>query len=329
MANTLATTLTGHRLIDYARSQGGRPVLGVAGYDQEPALSFINEIVQRIMNKDNPWKWNSYPFPPFFTQPYQQDYATSISQNTIGWLESCTMIQQNTNDQPPPQPPVRAVARILPTSSCGNPTEICWIANRNGQFGQWPGNSVFYQNPLNALGGGPGSNLFTSIVDPNGNIQNLTQYGTTMASGTPAWPAANAQAGTQTQDGSVVWTVQDPNGVALRVNFLATYGSVVWQLLPFYQQKPPIIKSLGQTLDPIPYDLEYLVRQGFLLFCTRNKKTFASEMAQWMEDVKEAMEASDREPQEFGMYPAEPITGAPNPGSFTYPGWPGWTNSGV
>jgi hypothetical protein len=330
MPNTNSSTLNTQNLIDYARVFDWTvPTVGLAGYDDEPALSFAQIIVQQIMNKNDPWKWNSYRFPAFFTSPYQQDFPTSISQNLMGWLEGATIIQQNNNSQPIPQPPIRAVARLQPTSLCGTPSEVCWILNRNAITGLWPGANVAYQNPLASLGGGPGSNPLTAITDTNGNIQVVTTYGVT-GNTQPSWPAANTAAGTVTNDGTVRWTVQDPNGVAIRVNAIASNGSVVWQVLPVYQQKPPTISSLSSTFAPIPDDLEYLIKQGFLALCWKksDKKTFQIEYAQWLADIKDALGASDRETQDFGISPSEPITGGSGLGGYSYPGWQGWSNSG-
>ncbi len=55
---------------------------------------------------------------------------------------------------------------------------------------------------------------------------------------------------------------------------------------------------------------------------------FQVEFAQWMQNIQTAMGASDRELQEFGFYPAEPIQGGAGSGNSGYPGWQGWSNSG-
>jgi hypothetical protein len=101
-----------------------------------------------------------------------------------------------------------------------------------------------------------------------------------------------------------------------------------------YQQKPPNITSLGQTISPIPDDLSYLVKQGFLTFCYKqvDNAKFKEEFAQWMADIQEAMGASDREYQEFGFSPSEGIatgSGGQNTGGSGYPGWPGWSSDGT
>ncbi len=329
MPNTVSSTLNAQQLLDYARCFPWTvPVLGEAGFSQEPAVSFLDDIVKKVMAKANPWKWNQFPAPSFLTQPYQQDYPTSISQNIFGWGMNCTMIDiNNENSEPPVQPPIWFCQNLLPTSSCGNPTKICWIKNSLAITGNWPGPSVPYQNPLYAFGGGPGNNPFTAITDPNGNIQVLTQYGVTGTT-PPTWPAADAPAGTITADGSVVWTVQDPNGIAFRLDRIATYGSQVWQIHPVYQQKPPNITSLTQSIDPIPDDLSYLIKQGFLAYCYQqiDSAKFKEQFELWMEAIRTAMEASDREPQEFGFYPAQSLQGGGTTGQYGYPGWLGWSS---
>ena len=330
------SSLTPQILIDYARAAlpQSTPVLGVGGYSTEPALSYCDDIIKKIMAKKNPWKWNMIPAAPFYTQPYQQDYPTSISQIYFGWLQSATMIDiNNSTNQPPIQPPIMAVARILPTSTCGYPTSMCWVPNNMAITGQWPGPSVVYVNPLTSQGGGPSNNPFTAITDPNGNIQVVTTYGVTTSNASgPTWPAALATPGTITQDGTVQWTLQDPNGVAFRVDRLATFNSNVWQMKGVYQQKAPNITSLQQTFMPVPDDLDFLIKQGFLAYCQKlvdKGANFRTEYAQWLEDMNELMGASDREDQEFGMFPAEPITGGgPQVGGYGYPGWQGWTSDG-
>jgi len=331
--NTSSSTISPQTLIKYARTfDWCTPVVGEVGYTTEPALSFSNDIMQKIIAMNNPWKWNSYAIPVFYSQPYQQDYPTSISQDSLGWLESGTFIDINNTSTPKPQPQIQAVARLQPTFICGIPTQVCWIPNRNATLGTWPGNNITYTNPLQSAGGGPGNNPLTAILDPNGNIQVVTTYGVTLATGTPTWPAAVAAAGTTTSDGTVTWTVQDPNGVAFRLDRLATNNSNVWEFHLFYQQKAPLILTLGQTFAPIPDDLGYLLRQGFLTMCYKkaDKNTFQTEFQQWLMSIQDALVESDREIQTFGISPLDPIQGggAGTGGGYGYPGWPGWSSNG-
>src|SRR5277367_6088434 len=177
------SNLNAQQLIDYARVfSWTTPIVGVSGYSTEPAVSFLDDIVKKILAKSNPWKWNEIKAPIFYTQPYQQDYPTSISQSVMGWLSACTMVDVNDaiTEQPPIQPPVNCVARLQPSSALGNPSKICWITNAmaitgqtSGPFAglQWPGPGIQYINPLTSQGGGPSNNPNTAITDLNGNIQ--------------------------------------------------------------------------------------------------------------------------------------------------------------
>lgn len=337
MPSTVASTLNAQLLIDYARTfPWTRPTLGLAGYSTQPAVSFLDEVVKKILSKTNPWKWNADKFPVIETQPYQQDYPTSISQNNLGWLQAAVIADINNTANPIPILPINTVDKLLPTMITGRPQKVAWVTNSIAQTAIWgrgrpgdPGPNVPYTNPLVLNGGGPGRNPLTAITDPNGNVLVVTGYGVTGS--TPPSASSNAPAGTTVIDGTVTWTVQDPNGVALRVDALATFQSVVWELRVLFQKKPPNITTLQQTIAPIPDDLNYLVKQGFLAFCTKqtNRADFPAEYAQWLADIEEAMGSSDREYQEFGFYPAQPIQGGGseggNAGTWGYPGWPGWS----
>lgn len=330
MASTNGSTLTGRAVVAYARTfKWTTPVLGVSGWADEPAVSFLDDIMKKIMAKANPWPWNEVVPAPFFTQPYQQDYPTSISQNDLGWLQSAVMLDVN-NVTPDSEnlPPLQVVQRLLPMWNPGVPTKLAWLPNSSAQLASWPGAGTFFQNPLVSQGGGPGSNPPTAIRDPNGNIQVVTTYGTT-GSG-PTWPDAGADAGATTTDGSVVWTVQDPNGVTFRLDFIASFGSNVWQIMPTFQAKAQPVTRLGQNFAPIPDDLSYLIKSGFLAYCYQqvDHAKFQIAYAEWQAAIKEALGASDREDQEFGFYPADAIQSGSGTAGYDYGGWPGNSTQG-
>lgn len=327
------STLTPQGLVNYVRAfDFAIPTVGLAGYSAQPTLSFCNDIMQKLLAENNPWKFNSYVAPVFYSQPYQQDYPTTISSSVLSWLESGTFTDIN-NPAGTPQffakPPLQCVARLLPSYSLGIPSQVCWILNRNAVTASWPGANTVFQNPLISAGGGPGHNPITTITDANGNILIVTTYGTTGATA-PVLPANSVQ-GTTVMDGTVVWTVVDPLSVAFRLNRMASFNSNVWQFNITYQKKPPLITSLTQTFDPIPDEYQYLIKQGFLAYCYKkvDKKTFANEYSQWLEDVQAALIESDRETQTFGIYPAEPLQspgwGGSGAGTYGYPGWPNWS----
>lgn len=343
MANKIVSSYNTMNLIDYARTFPGTiKALGVAGYAIQPALSFADQVIKKILSKANPWKWNAYAAPVFYTQPFQQDYPTSITQETFGWMMNCVMLDINNpqaNTNLPIILPIEAVQYILPTFIAGFPRKLSWVPNSLAQTGTWgggtaglagnPGPNVAILNPLTSQGGGPNSNPVCAITDPNGNIQVVTTYGV-CGSTEPTWPAADAAAGTVTADGSVNWTVQDPLGIAWRVDLLGVYGSNVFEVHPIYQAAAPNLTTLKQTFAPIPDFMYYLVQQGFLVYCNKISAPaqFQEEYAQWEADIQLAMLSSDRERQEFGFYPESSIQGwGPNSGvgTFGYVGWPGWS----
>ena len=133
---------------------------------------------------------------------------------------------------------------------------------------------------------------------------------------------------TLTSPDGLQWTVQDPNGIAFRLDQVASFGSQVYQISPVYQLKPPNITSLSQTIAPIPDDLSYLVKRGFLAYCYEqvDHAKFTIAYAEWQAAIKEALGASDREDQEFGFYPADAMQSGTG-GGYDYVGWPGWSNS--
>lgn len=325
------STLTVQQLIDYARLfPGTNPAFGQVGYVDEPGLSFANDVIQKILAKSNPWKWNAAKIPAFQTQPYQQDYPTNLSQDEVGWLQAAVCVDINNTSTPKPMPPMTCVLGILPTFICNRPQKLSWIPNSLAQTGSWPGANTVYKDPLVSNGGGPGNNPVTAITDSNGNIQVVTTYGTT-GSVEPTWPVSTSVPGTTTTDGTVVWTLIDPFGVALRLDALATNNSVVWEIRALYQKKPPRITGLTQTFSPIPDDLNYLIKQGFLAFSYKqaDSNKFQQEYVQWLAAIQEALGSADRELTEFGFYPAEGVIGGSGAGGGAYypqgyVGWPGW-----
>lgn len=330
-----SSTLTPQMLIDYARTFDFTvPTVGLAGYSAQPTLSFCNDIMQKMLADNNPWKFNSYVAPVFYSQPYQQDFPTLMSSSTLGWLESATFTDINNPAGTPQfhiQPPLQCVARLLPNYRLGIPSQICWILNRNAQTASWPGPNSVFTNPLESKGGGPAQNSITTITDANGNILIVTTYGTTNSVNTPPVLPVNSAAGTTVTDGTVVWTAVDPLGIAFRLDAMATFNSNVWQFNITYQQKPPLITSLTQTFAPITDEYQYLIKQGFLAYCYKkvDKNTFKEEYAQWLEDMQDALIQSDREAQTFGIYPSDglqsPGSGSGGNGSYGYPGWPNWS----
>jgi hypothetical protein len=136
--------------------------MGIAGYTDQPALSYANDIINKILARSNPWKWNAAKVTPFLTQPYQQDYPTNICARDFGWLQTCVALDVNSTSTPRAILPMTCVQAMLPTFLTNRPSKLTWLYNSVCQTGSWPGPDTTYIDPLVANGGGPSSNRLTA-----------------------------------------------------------------------------------------------------------------------------------------------------------------------
>jgi len=306
----------------------------------EPALTIGNMVMAELCSRRYNWRWNSFNVPVFQTIGWQNDYA-SLNLTNLGWLESGVVIDINSTAIPKRKFKLEVVKDLQPTSdSYGRPFQVCWLNNANLQYGTWgsgaavpntnntgqlnPGPGVVYVNPLGVTV--TPQNPITQIIDPNGNLQVVTTYGT-CGSSTPVWPGSGANAGITTTDGTTVWTVVDPYGQGFRLQPIESSGGVVWQVILRAQFKPTRFTSLGQSINPIPDDFSHYFLQGFRAYCYQRspeaaiRKKFDAEYQLWLKAISDAEGQADREPESYGFYPTNDIMGGydyPNPG----PAWP-------
>lgn len=345
----MASTITLQQVVKSTRAYAElMPQLPASAWTQEPALTIANDVMQRILAQGMDWKWNRGYVPPFLTVGLQQDYVTQVAD--MGWLESADRIDinnstNNGNMAPKPIFSMESVRDIGRTSFQGYPFNCSYIPNSLAYLGQWYPNTIIgcsygvAQIPISPI---------QQFMDVNGNILFINSlvlglnintpgfsgapivlptpnpYGTTG----PLQPSAPAKsaAGVQVTDGTVTWTVADPNGYAIRVAPLPALSSLAWLVEPIYQRKPPQIISLQSTLAPIPDEYAYLFRQGFKTMCYEHagSKLFGSSFQQWEENLVVAVRAADREREDAVMYPSEGLmSGGPaRNGMPVGPGWP-------
>lgn len=299
------------------------PVLGTVGYAREPALTIANDVITEMCQPAFNWKWNRIAqnqLSPFYTISWQQDYPQLTA--NIQWIEHCEIVDINNTALPKPWWPCEAV-RDLPRVSTqfGRPGQICWLPNDQLVYGTWgatpglsgqnnPGPNIVITNPL----GQPStpSNPITQIVDPNGNLQLLTTYGTCGATA-PSWPASSSPVGTPTTDGTVVWTVISPKGRGFRLGPIPPQSGVVYLIVPVCQMRPPRYLTLDSMIDPVPDDYAKYFRQGFVAHCYRHSpdpKTRAkgdAEYGIWIKSMQDCKEQGDRERDAAGFYPTQGI----------------------
>ena len=309
------------------------PVLGTSTSQQQPALGIANELIQRILSEGMPWTWNRKYVPAFLTVALQQDYVTQVTD--IGWIENCVRcdINNSTNNgnlAPKPIFPMEAVRDLQQTSAQRVPFQLSFVPNQLAFMGQWFANTPYQcgygvsQVPISPI---------QQFVDVNGNILFIdsTKLGLSINSpgfaGTPivlptpnpygvsgsTQPSAppNSAAGTMIADGTVIWTVADPMGYAIRISPLPAFSGLEWFLQPVYQSKPPYFTNLNQSIFPIPPEYVYLFRQGFraLLYEHAGSPNAAEGYAKWEEVLTVAVRGADRQQESYSLVPGVPIMG--------------------
>jgi hypothetical protein len=337
MANTtslqsVCNSLRGYPEINSLLFSGNAPtaatVIGIANY-----------VNQRIFSYGLNWKWNRgyVNLNPngtggILTSALQQDYVTQVTD--LAWLEQGWRIDinnstNNGNMAPKPIFACETIRDSAQTSYQANPFNLSFIPNSIAFMGIWQANTVY------GCGYGVAQVPITPIqqfIDANGNILYLDSrplnlsisspgfaqtpivlptpnpYGTS-GSVQPVLPA-NSSPGTQVTDGTVTWTVADPNGYAIRVTPLAAYSGLAWLIIPVYQKKPALLTSLSSILQT-PDEYVYIFNDGFLAGCRDaiDHSKYGDSYKEWAADLMGYLRSGDRERDETTFYPSEGLTG--------------------
>ena len=317
---------------DFYNVLGGQP-----GFSTEPFLTICNEVMSRILAENMPWKWNRKIIPPFLTVSLQQDYVSNITD--IGWLEDAWRVDinnstSNNNGASKPIFDMETVRDIPQRSTQGVPFNVSFIPNYQAFLGLWQANTVY------GCGYGVAQTPRTPIqqfMDINGNIlfldstqlglniespgytgttiplQGFVPYGTSGATQPAAFP--NATPGSLVQDGTVIWTVADPNGYALRLNPTPALNGLCWFIVNQYQVRPPQLFNLQQSLAPIPNEMIYLFRSGVraALYRENGNPQGNAMYAEWEETLMKALRAADRQQEDFRLTPESSLMSGANP----------------
>lgn len=326
------STFTLQRIVNEVASYPEvHPVLGKSP-SIYPAVSIANDVMSKILAQGLNFRFNRANIPPILSVALQQDYLTTVTD--VGWFEQAWRIDinnstNNGNRAPKPVFTMETVRDLAMTASQSAPFNMSWIPNRLALYGQWSANTAY------GCGYGVAQIPVTPIqqfIDKNGNFLYIDSTvlglnpnspgftGTTIALPTPnpygisgsVQPIAppNAAAGLQVTDGTVTWTVAPQNGYAVRVAPLPAFSGLAWLMCPVYQKKPPVFTSLQQTLDPLPDDVVYLFRQGFIAACYVHTGSPQAPAAyqKWEEDLMIYLRSGDRERDDSCFYPSEGLT---------------------
>ena len=133
------SSITLQQVVDYARSFAEvNPILPAGGYNYEPALTFANDVLQKILAQNLNWRWNASYAPLFLSNSLQQDYITNLTD--IGWFTSAFRIDINNNTNngnltPKPLFGMEVNRDMGLTPYQGNPGVTCFIPNSQANFG--------------------------------------------------------------------------------------------------------------------------------------------------------------------------------------------------
>lgn len=316
---------------------------GAAGYSTEPGLTLSNEVMSRILAENMPWKWNREIAAPFLTVSLQQDYCTNITD--IGWLENGWLVDinnstSNSNGAPKPIRPLETVRDLTQTSNQTVPFQVSFVPNYQAYMGLWQADTAYGcgygvaqlpRSPIQQFIDINGNILFIDSTQLGLNIESPGYTGTTIplpanspygtsGSTQPVAPA-NATPGSLIQDGSVIWTVADPQGYAFRFSPVPALNGLTYLCVLQYQAAPPQLLTLQQTLSPIPFNMMYLFRAGLRAALTReNNLAKGNEMyAEWEEVLTKSVRAADRQQEDNEFYVTQSILG----GNIQPGGWSG------
>lgn len=350
----MASTITLQSVVDFARSYAElTPILGTTGWATRPAIDIANTVMQRFLAEGMNWKWNRAYVPSILTVALQQDYMTQVTD--LGWMEQAWRIDinnstNNGNLAPKPIFTMETVRDLGQTSYQANPFNMSFIPNRLAFVGQWPGASQAISTgygvaqipiqPIQQFKDANGNLLYidSTVLGLNINSPGFTSapitlptpnpYGTTGSTAPTAPPSAAP--GTQVTDGTVTWTVANPDAYAIRIAPLPAFSGLAWLMIPVYQKKPPVpyqfnTNLTNATISPIPDELSYLFRQGFIAMCFEHAGSKQAPMsyAEWEEDLVKALRSGDREREDACFYPTESIMGT-GPLKYGLPVGPGW-----
>lgn len=160
----MSSTITLQSVVQWAQTLTQlTPIIGVGGFNSEPALSICNNVIQEMIAKPYNWKFNSVDSTPFYTvaSTYssstppvptpncpnptsgtpclnQQDYPQNYTD--IAWLEAANRVDNLSTSQPQPLDDLEVVRVLRPTSQLGVPQKLAWMYENNtgGIVRLWP-----------------------------------------------------------------------------------------------------------------------------------------------------------------------------------------------
>lgn len=358
MANS--TTSVGN-VVSYAKTYSEISNIlqtSAGGQSLQPALTIASDVMIELLSPAFNWKFNRFLLPLFYTNSFQQDYALNVV--NLGWLEHGFLLDVNNTAYPQPIWPLEVVKDLERTSmQYGMPGQVAWLPNDQLNYAVWgvanagTGAGLTGPNPqpLQPIGTPLGvtaspSNPWLQVKDSFNNLWVVTGYGVTGATNpflsnlNPVFPTpANPnQTATTATDGSVTWTAVNPKGMGVRCSPLPPQTGVVYQFNLVGQYRPFAFSNgpftlFAQTIEPIPDDFAKYFRDGFIAMAyghspdPKVRGKFQDMFNMWKNALMDMKKQGDRERDNNGFYPANPIMQATYGQLYSGPAYPwpsGW-----
>ncbi len=279
----MPSTITLQSVIDTVQTcKGMKPLVGVGGVANQPALDICNDTLQQLLSAPYAWRFNKNAVPVFTTIPYQQDYIVSgcsavctgkyavslNSQNstTAGLTEAATTVTACYSDFAPngfpagiAQPTVGDTITVSGATQSGyNITATITAVNASAKTFQYTA-----AGGLSADGGQGINNInwmeHVTLSDFQSTATVIPVHDAEIAASLPMesiiQPPMKFSYHKDNLFGTAPSQTNSPTFRAWPVP-----SSQIWGVYLFFQARAPLLTSLGSTWAPWPDDLGFVLR---------------------------------------------------------------------
>lgn len=256
-------------------SKGMKPLTGVGGIANQPALELCNNTLQELLSAPYAWRFNKFLIPTFTTIAYQQDYIISgcnvvrtgryilslnSAQSTVpGLTEAGTIVTATFSDYAPNGLPAGNGPVVGETVTIAGASQAGY--NITTTITAVPSPTSFQYTAVGGLApdGGQGiSNInwmeHVSLQDWQSTATVIPVHDAEIAASLPLESIIQPPMKWAYQLDKIFGSITCPMFRAWPVP-----SSQVWGVNLFFQAKAPLIAALSSTWTPWPDDLSYVL----------------------------------------------------------------------
>jgi hypothetical protein len=301
------------------------PLIGVGGYQNEPALSLANDVLQNLLASPLDFKWNRAEMNLFVTSPNRQDYlfagAVLFSLNS-GFSAGIDLTSNNALTISGQTVTIKTLEQYN-----GAVGDVCYIrgtgSNYDSTFTQNGVTSGFAGNTyaITVISGLTITATLTGTASGVSGSAGINDFGWLAAgtlvnlnTNTAILPTRNLNAVRDLQPYSTaalpteVAVITDLGTGVLKIRFrpVPGFGNIFGCNL-VYQKKAPLKTALTDTWTPVPDEVSYVVRQGFLAAAYRyaNSPRADVEEQKFAAVIQRALGGDERETSDIGLVPEQ------------------------